>query len=60
VVVSSTCLAGFLLGLPMCLQGGLYIFVLLDWYSGSWSLLVLAILEVLLVSWVTTLHLTPC
>jgi solute carrier family 6 amino acid transporter-like protein 5/7/9/14 len=50
-VVGTTCLAGFLLGLPMCLQGGLYIFVLMDWYSGSWSLIFLAVLEVLVVAW---------
>ena len=61
------CLVGFLLGLPICLPGGFYLFVLLDWYrycgetggivlekecSGSWSLLLLAVLEVLLVGWV--------
>ena len=27
-------------------QGGYYLFILLDWYSGSWSLMLLAILEV--------------
>jgi len=52
VVVPLVCLVGFLLGLPICLQGGFYLFVLLDWYSGSWSLLLLAVLEVLLVGWV--------
>jgi len=52
LVVGSVCMVLLLLGLPMCLQGGFYIFVLLDEYSGSWSLLVLAVLEVVLVSWV--------
>jgi len=52
LVVGATCLAGFILGLPMCLQGGYYIFVLMDWYSGSWSLILLAVLEVILVAWV--------
>jgi len=52
LVVGATCLAGFILGLPMCLQGGYFIFVLMDWYSGSWSLIFLAVLEVILVAWV--------
>eukprot|EP00092_Neocalanus_flemingeri_P004408 GFUD01004741.1.p1 GENE.GFUD01004741.1~~GFUD01004741.1.p1 ORF type:complete len:691 (-),score=179.44 GFUD01004741.1:18-2090(-) len=51
-IVGGVCLVGFLLGLPMCLQGGFYLFVLLDWYAGSWSLLVLAVTEVVLVGWV--------
>merc|ERR1712142_451973 len=51
-VVGTVCFLGFLLGLPMCLQGGFYIFVLLDEYSGSWSLMVLAVSEVVLVSWI--------
>ena len=51
-VVGGVCLVGFILGLPMCLQGGFYLFVLLDWYSGAWSLLVLAVVEVVLVAWV--------
>jgi len=51
-VVTSVCAAGFLLGIPICFQGGYYLFILLDWYSGSWSLMLLAILEVLAISWV--------
>ena len=35
----------------MCTRGGIHLFTLLDWYSGSWSLLVLALLEVLIVAW---------
>ena len=34
-------------------QGGYFIFVLMDWYSGSWSLIFLAVLEVILVAWVS-------
>ena len=36
-------------------QGGYYIFALMDWYSGSWSLILLAVLEVILVAWVSEL-----
>ena len=35
------------------IQGGYFIFVLMDWYSGSWSLIFLAVLEVILVAWVS-------
>jgi len=52
LVVGGVTTAGFLLGLPLCLQGGYYLFVLLDWYSGAWSLMLLAILEIIVVSWV--------
>ena len=33
------------------LQGGIYIFNLLNWYSASYSLLVLGMLELVMVSW---------
>ena len=36
-------------------QGGYFIFVLMDWYSGSWSLIFLAVLEVILVAWVSSI-----
>ena len=36
----------------MCTGGGIHLFTLLDWYSCSWSLMVLALLEALLVGWV--------
>ena len=39
--------------LKLEIQGGYFIFVLMDWYSGSWSLIFLAVLEVILVAWVS-------
>jgi len=51
-VVGSVCVIGFLLGVPICLQGGYYLFVLLDWYSGSWSLILLSVIEIVLISWI--------
>merc|ERR1711872_610042 len=48
LVVGGVSTVGFLLGLPICLQGGFYLFVLLDWYSGAWSLIFLAVLEIVL------------
>ena len=47
-VVCSVCCA---LGIPFCLNGGIFIFELISWYSALWSLVVLALLEVLCVAW---------
>jgi solute carrier family 6 amino acid transporter-like protein 5/7/9/14 len=51
-VVGGVSAIGFLLGIPMCLQGGYYLFVLMDWYSGSLSLILLSVTEIVLISWV--------
>ena len=50
VVVASS--LGFLLGLPMCTSGGLFMFELINWYSASFGLLICALMEVVLVIWV--------
>ena len=52
LVVGGVTMTGFLLGLPLCLQGGYYLFVLMDWYSGAWSLISVAIIELVVISWV--------
>ena len=36
----------------MCANGGILMFTLIDWYASSWSLLLLALIEVVLVAWV--------
>ncbi|KAL7630472.1 UNVERIFIED_CONTAM: hypothetical protein RMT77_019359 [Armadillidium vulgare] len=41
----------FFLGLPMCLGGGVYIFELLNYYAAGLSVLCIAILEVICVSY---------
>jgi len=51
-VVIGTCAAGFFLGLSMCANGGVYMFTLIDWFSASWSLLLLALMEVILLMYV--------
>ncbi|UYV60163.1 SLC6A7 [Cordylochernes scorpioides] len=55
-VTVATCIVCFLLGLPMCTRGGVYIFTLIDWYSASWSLLIIAFLECGLVAWIYGLN----
>ena len=52
MVVIGICVVGFLLGLSMVTQGGLYMFTLIDSTAFSWNLLLFALLEVVLVAWI--------
>ena len=47
-VVIGASVVGFILGLSLCARGGVFMFDLINWYSASWSLLVLAITEIIL------------
>merc|ERR1712233_13926 len=51
-VVTGASVIGFLMGLTMCTNGGVFMFELINWYSASFGLLVCAITEVILVMWV--------
>ena len=51
-VVIGASVVGFLLGLTMCTNGGLFMFELINWYSASFGLLICAITEVVVVIWV--------
>lgn len=46
------CIAGFLLGLPMTTNGGIYLLTLMDNYSAGFSLLLVAMLECIVIAWV--------
>jgi len=48
-VVSICSIIGFILGLSMCTRGGIFMFELMNWYSASFSLIILAIAEVSIV-----------
>jgi solute carrier family 6 amino acid transporter-like protein 5/7/9/14 len=50
-VAASTCAACFVLALPMCCSGGVYLFTLLDWNTASWAILIIGFAEVALVGW---------
>ena len=45
------CLFMFVGGLSMCFNGGLYMFDLLDNVSASWNIMLCALIEVVMVSW---------
>ena len=51
-VVVAAGAGGFLMGLTMCTRGGIFVFELINWYAASFGILVCAITEVLLVTWV--------
>ena len=50
-VVITTCFLGFIFGLSMCTNGGIFMFDLIDSTCASWNVLVFAIIEVTLVAW---------
>ncbi|XP_052753527.1 sodium- and chloride-dependent glycine transporter 1-like [Galleria mellonella] len=51
MVTAATCFTCFILGLPMCFSGGVYLFTLLDWNTASWAILLIGIAECIAVSW---------
>ncbi|KAM3967329.1 LOW QUALITY PROTEIN: sodium- and chloride-dependent glycine transporter 1 [Aphomia sociella] len=50
-VTAFTCFSCFILGLPMCFSGGVYLLTLLDWNTASWAILLIGVAECLSVSW---------
>ena len=51
-MVTGASVIGFLLGLIMCTNGGVFMLDLINYYSASYGLLVCAITEVILVMWI--------
>ncbi|XP_050738514.1 sodium- and chloride-dependent glycine transporter 2-like [Eriocheir sinensis] len=52
LVVGILCFVLFLCGLTMCLEGGIYMFELFNWYSAGISVLILAITEIILIQYI--------
>ncbi|KAK6168533.1 hypothetical protein SNE40_021045 [Patella caerulea] len=46
------CMVGFLLGIPMTTKGGIYVMTLMDWYTGSYNLMFLALMEIVCLMYV--------
>ncbi|XP_050410959.1 sodium- and chloride-dependent glycine transporter 1 isoform X2 [Patella vulgata] len=51
-VVLFVSVIGFLGGLIICSQGGMYILQLMDTYAASWSVFLMAILECVVIAWI--------
>ncbi|XP_071087152.1 sodium- and chloride-dependent glycine transporter 1-like isoform X1 [Haliotis cracherodii] len=49
------CLIGFLLGLPQVTKGGIYMLTLMDWYTGSYNLMLVALSEIICLMYVYSL-----
>lgn len=52
LVTMLSCLGCFILEIPMCYSGGVYMFTLLDWNTASWAILLIGFAEIIVVSWV--------
>ncbi|XP_028044072.1 sodium- and chloride-dependent glycine transporter 1-like [Bombyx mandarina] len=50
-VTAFTCMMCFILGIPMCFSGGVYLLTLLDWNTASWAILLIGMAECVAVSW---------
>jgi len=48
----AVCTCGFILGLPMVTQAGIYWLTLLDWYSAGFSLFTVSLVEICVLMWV--------
>lgn len=46
------CLVGFLLGIPQTTTGGMWVLTLMDWYSGSYNLMFVALAEIICLMYV--------
>jgi len=46
------CMIQFLLGIPLVMQGGIYVFQLMDWYSATFSLMTISFLECIIAGWI--------
>ncbi|GFN86748.1 transporter [Plakobranchus ocellatus] len=51
-VVLAVCALGFTGGLLVCTEGGMYILQLMDTYSASWAVFIMAILECIIIAWI--------
>lgn len=52
IVVTALCFVLFLCGLSMCLEGGIYMFELFNFYSAGISVIILAITEIILIQYI--------
>ncbi|XP_071951554.1 sodium- and chloride-dependent glycine transporter 2-like isoform X2 [Antedon mediterranea] len=48
----AVCVMCFLLGLPLCMEGGIYVFELINWYCCWLSLMLVGMFECLVIGWI--------
>jgi len=52
LVTATLCFVEFLLGIPCITQGGVYFLQIMDWYSATFSLMILSFTELIVISWI--------
>lgn len=50
-ITLTICFSCFILAIPMCFQGGVYLFTLMEWNTASWAILLIGLAEVTVCSW---------
>lgn len=55
-VTLTICLICFVLAIPMCFQGGVYLFTLMEWNTASWAIMLIGLAEVTVASWFYGCH----
>lgn len=48
----AACMVGFVLGIPQVCKGGIYVLTLMDWYSGSYNLMIVSLCELVAICYV--------
>ncbi|VDI25370.1 Hypothetical predicted protein, partial [Mytilus galloprovincialis] len=46
------CLLKFILGIPLVMQGGIYVFQIMDWYCALLSLMIFSLIECMVIGWI--------
>ncbi|KAK2183055.1 hypothetical protein NP493_325g02070 [Ridgeia piscesae] len=52
MVTGALCFAEFIIGIPCVTQGGIYVLQVLDWYSSTFSLMIIAFTECVIIGWI--------
>jgi solute carrier family 6 amino acid transporter-like protein 5/7/9/14 len=52
LLMIALCLLEFLLGIPCICQGGIYYLQIMDWYSSTFSLMILSFTELMVIAWI--------
>ncbi|CAG2254306.1 GLYT [Mytilus edulis] len=52
LVTAGVCFLGFLLDIPLIMQGGMYILQIVDWYCGLFTPMLVAVIECIVIGWI--------
>jgi len=52
LLTAGLCVFEFLCGIPCIMNGGIYFLQIMDWYSSTFSLMIISLVELLVISWI--------